>query len=172
MQALSGDIVVMVQGDEPLLVPDAVVRVAQPLIDDPSVVCTNLLSPLESDADLANPNIVKAVCAQDHRIMFFSRASIPCYRTRVEVPVYRQTGIMGFRTSLLRQYSALPETPFERAESVDMLRLLEHGLPIHGVVVSYPTIGVDRPEDVALVETWLRGHAEQKALFEQTLEMR
>lgn len=172
MQALAGEIVVMVQGDEPLLVPDAVERVAQPLIDDPAIVCTNLLSPLESDDDLGNPNIVKAVCARDGRVMFFSRAPIPYYRKRVEAPVYRQTGIMGFRATLLRKYASLPETPFEQAESVDMLRLLEHGLPIHGVVVSYPTIGVDRPEDVPVVETWLRGNAQQKALFEQTMGRR
>lgn len=169
MRSLDGEIVVMVQGDEPLLVPDAVERIAQPLIDRADVVCTNLLSPLESDADLENPNIVKAVCATDGRVMFLSRASIPFYRKHVDCPVFRQTGIMAFRASLLRQYSTLPETPFERAESVDMLRLLEHGLPIHGVVVSYPTIGVDRPEDVPVVERWLAGNAQQQALYEQTL---
>lgn len=172
MRSLDGDIVVMVQGDEPLLLPDAVERIAQPLLDRPDVVCTNLLSPLESDADLSNPNIVKAVCAADGRVMFLSRAPIPFFRKKVECPVYRQTGIMAFRSSLLREYSALPETPFERAEAVDMLRLLEHGLPIHGVVVSYPTIGVDRPEDVPIVERWLASNAQQKALFDRTLGQR
>ncbi len=169
MRSLSGDIIVMVQGDEPLLVPDAVERIAQPLRDRPEVVCTNLLSPLESDADLANPNIVKAVCAQDGRVMFLSRSSIPSYRKRVECPVYRQTGIMAFRADLLRHYSTLPETPFERAESVDMLRLLEHGIAIHGVVVDYPTVGVDRPEDVPAVETWLQGNPLQRALYDRTM---
>lgn len=133
MRSLDGDIVVMVQGDEPLLVPEAVERVARPLRDRPDVVCTNLLSPLESERDLSNPNIVKAACAQDGRVLFFSRAPIPFYRARVACPIYRQTGIMAFRTELLRRYATLPETPFERAESVDMLRLLEHGVAIHGV---------------------------------------
>src|SRR5262245_52634741 len=105
MRSLAGDIVVMVQGDEPLLVPDAVERIAAPLRTRPEVVCTNLLSPLESDADLANPNIVKAACAEDGRVLFFSRAAIPFYRKRVEVPIYRQTGIMAFRADLLRRYS-------------------------------------------------------------------
>jgi 3-deoxy-manno-octulosonate cytidylyltransferase (CMP-KDO synthetase) len=172
MRSLAGDIVVMVQGDEPLLVPDAVERVAQPLRDRADVVCTNLLSPLESDADLSNPNIVKAACAQDGRVMFFSRAPIPLYRKRVECPIYRQTGIMAFRSDLLRRYSSLPETPFERAESVDMLRLLEHGVPIHGVVVEYPTVGVDRPEDVPAVEQWLHGNAVQRALYDRTMVTR
>lgn len=172
MRSLPGDIVVMVQGDEPLLVPDAIERVAQPLIDSPEVVCTNLLSPLESDADLANPNIVKAVCALDGRVMFLSRSPIPSYRKRVACPVYRQTGIMAFRTNLLHRYSTMPETPFEQAESVDMLRLLEHGVSIHGVVVDYPTVGVDRPEDVPAVEQWLRTHEQQRALYEQTMAVR
>jgi 3-deoxy-manno-octulosonate cytidylyltransferase (CMP-KDO synthetase) len=172
MRSRTADVVVMVQGDEPLLVPDAVVRVARPLLERGDVVCTNLLSPLESEADLANPNIVKAVCAQDGRIMFLSRAPIPFYRSRTEAPVYRQTGIMGFRAGLLRQYAALPETPFERAESIDMLRLLEHGLAIHGVVVDFPTIGVDRPEDVPVVESWLRQNPLQHSLYEQTLGRR
>lgn len=169
MRSLPGDIVVMVQGDEPLLVPDAVTRVAQPLRDRPEVVCTNLLSPLEQDADLANPNVVKAACALDGRIMFLSRAPIPFYRQRVVCPIYRQTGIMAFRTDLLRRYSQLPETPFERVESVDMLRLLEHGLSIHGVVVDYATVGVDRPEDVPLVERWLLTDALQKDLHDRTV---
>ncbi len=169
MRSLDGDIVVMVQGDEPLLVPDAVERVAQPLRERSEVVCTNLLSPLESEADLSNPNIVKAVCALDGRVMFLSRAPIPFFRKKVECPVYRQTGIMAFRSSLLRQYATLPETPFERAESVDMLRLLEHGVAIHGVVVDYPTVGVDRPEDVLAVEEWLKGNPVQRALYDQTM---
>lgn len=167
MRSLSGDVVVMVQGDEPLLMPDAVSRIAQPLLERSDVVCTNLLSPLQSDADLANPNIVKALCDQRSRVMFLSRAPVPFYRTRVGCPVYRQTGIMAFRSTLLRTYSTLAETPFERAEAIDMLRLLEHGLPIHGVVVDYPTVGVDRPADVTVVERWLRDDPTQRSLHER-----
>lgn len=169
MHHLEGDVVVMVQGDEPLLMPDAVTRIAQPLLERDEVVCTNLLSPLESDADLGNPNIVKAACDQHGRVLFFSRAPIPYYRKRVDCPIYRQTGIMAFRASLLRTYAKLRETPFERAEAVDMLRLLEHGYPIHGVVVDYPTVGVDRPEDVPVVERRLREDPVQRALHERIM---
>ena len=167
MRHLTGDVVVMVQGDEPLLMPDAVSRVAQPLIERDEVVCANLLSPLESDADLANPNIVKAACDQSGRVMFLSRAHIPFFRKRIECPIYRQTGIMAFRASLLRTYATLSETPFERAEAIDMLRLLEHGYPIHGVVVDYPTVGVDRPEDVAIVERRLSEDPVQRGLYDR-----
>jgi 3-deoxy-manno-octulosonate cytidylyltransferase (CMP-KDO synthetase) len=167
-RSVDATIVVMVQGDEPLLLPEAVRQVAAPLVDDRSVVCTNLLSPLESDVDRRSPDIVKAACALNGDVLYFSRAAIPLFRSRVEVPVYRQTGIMAFRADLLRQYAALPETPLERAESVDMLRLLEHGIPVRGVRVDYRTMGVDRPADVPAVEHLLRTDERQRDLFART----
>ena len=168
-RAVDAPIVVMVQGDEPLLLPDAVQRVAAPLLEDPSVVCTNLLSPLESDEDRSNPDIVKAACRLDGDIMYFSRAAIPLFRSRVEVPVFRQTGIMAFRSDLLHEYARLEETPLERAESVDMFRLLEHGYRIRGVRVAYRTVGVDRPEDVPAVEQLLKTDPVQRDLYRRTL---
>jgi 3-deoxy-manno-octulosonate cytidylyltransferase (CMP-KDO synthetase) len=171
MRQLPGDVVVMVQGDEPLLNPEAVSRIAAPLLASADVQCTNLLSPLESEADLANPNIVKAACDQAGRVLFLSRASIPYYRKQIACPIYRQTGIMAFRASLLKTYAHLPETPFERAEAIDMLRLLEHGLTIHGVVVEYPTIGVDRQEDVPVVERVLRDDPTQRDFHRRITEV-
>lgn len=168
MQYLPGDIVAMVQGDEPLLIPDAVRMVTRPLLDDASLDVVNLLSPLESEADYLNPNIVKAVCNLRGDLMYLTRAAVPHFRERVAVPVYRQTGIMAFRTSFLHRFSTLPETQLERAESVDMLRVLEHGIRIAGVIVEYNTLGVDRPTDVPLVEAVLRDNAAQRALFERT----
>lgn len=167
-RGIDADIVVMVQGDEPLLLPEAVRQIAAPLVADPSVMCTNLLSPLESEGDRKNPDIVKAACAISGDIMYFSRAPIPLFRSRVEAPVFRQTGIMAFRSALLRRYATLTETPLERAESVDMFRLLEHGIRIRGVYVDYRTIGVDRPEDVPAVERLLREDRRQRDLFERT----
>lgn len=171
MMSLPGDIVAMVQGDEPLLNPAAVEQVSKPLIDDSTLDCVNLLSPLESAADLSNPNIVKAVCDLAGNVIYLTRAAVPHFRARVDVPVFRQTGIMAFRTTFLHRYSALPETPLERAESVDMLRVLEHGIRIRGVVTSYVTLGVDRPSDVPLVERVLREDPEQRALFRRTMAM-
>ena len=88
------------------------------------------------------------------------------FKTQVKVPVYRQTGIMAFRKEALIQFSALPETALERAESVDMLRPIEHGMRIAGVVVDYVTIGVDRPSDVTLVESVIQHNPVQHALFQ------
>ena len=167
MQRLPGDIVAMVQGDEPLLMPEAVSQVVQPLLDDPSLDVVNLLSPLESPDDYTNPNIVKAVCDGQGNVIYLTRAPVPFFRQQVVVPVYRQTGIMAFRAAFLPRFSALPETALEKAESVDMLRVLEHGIRIRGVVAGYTTMGIDRPEDVELVESVLRRDHVQRALFER-----
>jgi 3-deoxy-manno-octulosonate cytidylyltransferase (CMP-KDO synthetase) len=167
IQSLPGDIIVMVQGDEPLLVPEAISNVIEPLLSDPGVDIVNLLSPLESADDYSNSNIVKAACNLKGDIMFFSRAPIPYFRENVDVPVYRQTGIMAFRREILKRFSSLAETPFERAESVDMFRAIEHGLRIAGVLVNYSTIGVDRPSDVGMVETVLKNDKLQNGLFNQ-----
>lgn len=162
---LPGNIIVMVQGDEPLLNPQAIAGVVAPLLADPAVDIVNLLSPLESADDYSNPNIVKAACNLKGDVMFFSRGSIPYFREQIDVPVYRQTGIMAFRREILEQFSSLPETPFERAESVDMFRAIEHGLRIAGVVTNYSTLGVDRPGDVSLVESVLKNDDLQNKLF-------
>ena len=166
MVNLPGDIVVMVQGDEPLLMPEAVAAVSAPLLADPSLPIVNLLSPLQSEDDYLNPNIVKAVCNLNGDVVYFSRAPIPYFRVQVSVPVYRQTGIMAFRKDALRKFSDLSPTALEKAESVDMLRAIEHGMRIAGVVANYPTIGVDRPSDVALVETAIAQDPVQQNLFQ------
>ena len=140
MEGRAGEVVVIVQGDEPLLLPHVIDLVAAPLLERPDVGCTNLLSPLASPADLDNPDIVKAVLDTHGFVMFLSRASIPFFRQQVACPVYRQTGIMALRADFLGEYIRLPETPFERAEAIDMLRLLEHGRPILGVVADQPTL--------------------------------
>lgn len=166
IQNLPGHIIVMVQGDEPLLVPEAISAVVAPLLADPTVDIVNLLSPLESDEDYSNPNIVKAACNLKGDVMFFSRNPIPYFRNKGIVPVFRQTGIMAFRREILERFSSLPETPFEKAESVDMFRAIEHGLRIAGVVTNYATLGVDRPVDVGLVETVLKNDDFQNKLYQ------
>lgn len=168
MQSLPGDIVVIVQGDEPLIDPDAIERVVQPLVDDPEVQCTNLVSPFAGEADRSNPDIVKAVCALSGDIVYLTRASVPHFREKGAVPVYRQTGIMAFRTGMLQQFADWPETPLERAESVDMMRIVEHGGRIRGVLVEASTAGVDRPEDVGAVEQLARSQPLQRELLAKT----
>lgn len=169
MESLPGEIVVMVQGDEPLLIPGAITAVAAPLLADSSLQIVNLLSPLQLPDDLGNPNIVKAVCNLAGDVIYLTRASVPFYREQLQVPVYRQTGIMAFRKSGLKLFSSLSPTSLEKAESVDMLRAIEHGVRIAGVVADYTTAGVDRASDVGIIEDALRNDPVQKALHQSIL---
>lgn len=167
IQNLPGDIIVMVQGDEPLLIPNAITALVAPLLKDKSLPIVNLLSPLESEADYSNPNIVKAACNKFGDVMYFSRSAIPLFREKVEVPIYRQSGIMAFRRDALINFGSLNPTPFEKAESVDMFRALENDIRIKGVVVDYSTVGVDRLEDVKIVEDILKNNLIQNKLFQK-----
>lgn len=169
MLQLPGEIVAMVNGDEPLLVPDAITQVITPLLENHELDVVNLLSPLETEDDYLNANIVKAVCDQYGSVIYLTRAPIPFFRHRVSVPVYRQTGIMAFRNSFLTRFSMLPETPLEKAESIDMLRVLENSIRICGVVANYPTLGVDQPSDITLIEDVLGRDPAQRELLRQTL---
>jgi 3-deoxy-manno-octulosonate cytidylyltransferase (CMP-KDO synthetase) len=170
-RGLEGDVFITVQGDEPLLQPGWLEAVTDPFWKKKSVGCTNLLSVLEGEDDLANPNIVKAACDQRGRILHFARYFKPAHPERACCPIFRQTGIQAFRAETLNLFSRLNPTPFEQAESVDMCRLIEHGHEILGVVMEAPTYGVDRPEHVALIEEILKNDPMQKELHERILEV-
>jgi 3-deoxy-manno-octulosonate cytidylyltransferase (CMP-KDO synthetase) len=167
---LNADLFVTIQGDEPLLQPEWIDGVVRPFSRDPKLGCTNLLSRLEGDDDLGNPNIVKAACDANGDIMFFARTIRSMYPDRGEAPIFRQTGIQAFRAETLRVFSSLAPTPFEKIESVDMFRLIEHGHRIAGVVMDAPTYGVDRVEHVAQIERLLREDPVQRGLHERILD--
>jgi 3-deoxy-manno-octulosonate cytidylyltransferase (CMP-KDO synthetase) len=149
------DLVVMVQGDEALMAPElaeAILAIYER--DRPAVV--NLGSRLYRDEDHDDVNTVKVVADPKGRVLYFSRAPIPSRARAKRVPMYQQTGVMGFAADFLDRFSALPQTPLEIIESVDMLRVLEHGLPIALVTTETETIGVDTPADLARAEQKLR----------------
>jgi len=126
----SSDIVVILQGDEPLLVAEVIDHLIAPLKQDPEILCANLVSIIHDQKDLADPDIVKAVIDQKGNVLCFSRAGIPYHRTEADCPIYRQTGLSAFRKSFLQKFSKLSPTPLEIIESVDFMRILEHGYPI------------------------------------------
>jgi len=167
MTKRSSEVVAIVQGDEPLVRPKDIETVIAPFSKGKEMSCVSLLSPLESTADYNNSNIVKTACDQQGTIMYFSRAPIPHYQRSGTCPIYRETGIRAFRSDFLNTYIELPETPFERVESVDMMRVLEHGYKIHGVATDYVTIGVDHAKDVEVVERILSSDSLQGKLHAQ-----
>ncbi len=165
------DIAVIVSGDEPLFFPEVLDRLVQPMLEDETVYCTNLLSVIHDQEDLHKLDIVKAVLNQQNDIMFFSRSPIPYFRVQNNCPMYRQTGLAAFTKSFLSQFSKLSPTPMEVAESVDFLRILEHGYTIRGSVYDQITIGVDRPNDAELVKDILQNDQQQSRYYQKILNL-
>lgn len=156
LKLADNDLALMVQGDEILMTPDMADAVVTAFARTrPSVV--NLASRIYRAEEHDDPNVVKVTFAPDGRALYFSRAPIPSRARMKELIAYQQTGVIGFSAAFLKRYSTLPQTPLERAESVDMLRLLEHGLPIQIVTTDSETIGVDTPADHARAEKILAG---------------
>jgi 3-deoxy-manno-octulosonate cytidylyltransferase (CMP-KDO synthetase) len=157
-EKLDADIIVMIQGDEPMTVPEMIGAAVQPMLDDPNIGCVNLFKEIENDAEHRNPNTIKVVMDARKRALYFSRQPIPTLPSDVTTPErsYKQVCVIPFRRELLFEYTSLPATPLEKAESVDMLRLLEHGYDVHMVETEYATHAVDTAEDRALVEKLMR----------------
>jgi len=168
---LEADIIVNAQGDEPLILPEAIQDVAAPLARRDDALCSCLIYPITNQNELQDVNIVKAVLDRNNRVMYFSRSPIPHRRTSEDYPLYKQSGIMAYQKEFLHQYSRLAPTPLEKAESVDMLRILEHGYKILGVVTPYVTAGVDIPDDIAKIEKLLAEDDRQRAFYERTLSL-
>jgi 3-deoxy-manno-octulosonate cytidylyltransferase (CMP-KDO synthetase) len=149
------DLVLMVQGDEVMVTPDmldAMVGVHQ----DTGAPVVNLISRLRSTSDHDDPNRVKCCIALDGRALFFSRSPIPSRVRTDDVPMYQQTGIIGFSADFLTIFQNLSRTPMEIAEGIDMLRTLEHGYEIRTVPTDAQMLGVDTPNDRIRAEQLLR----------------
>ncbi len=149
---LDCDVVLNVQGDEPLLDPRALGEVVAPF-SDPTVSMSTLYRRIERPSELTDPNIVKVVLDRGGYALYFSRAPIPHARDPRGgwPPLYRHVGVYGYRRSALLVLSALEPTPLERTESLEQLRALEHGIRIKAVETAYDSIGVDTPEDLEQV---------------------
>lgn len=169
IQKIDADIVVIVQGDEPLLDPDSLNILIKPMVDDNDIQCTNLISIIRNEEDLSDVDIVKTVLNNQNQIMYFSRSPIPHMRVKNNCPMYRQTGISAFTKFFLQEYSRLSPTPMEVAESVDFLRILEHGHSILGVIYEQETAGVDRPDDVGKIEKILKKDPSQEKIYKKIL---
>jgi 3-deoxy-manno-octulosonate cytidylyltransferase (CMP-KDO synthetase) len=136
-----------VQGDEILVTPEMLDKVIEDYQSHQTPV-VNLLSRIYTEADHIDPNVVKVVSSPDQRALYLSRAPIPSRYRDQDAPAYQQTGVIGFAKSFLSHFSQLPQTPLEKVESIDMLRILEHGLTLRVVYTEQETIAVDVPLDL------------------------
>ncbi len=168
---LEADIVVNIQGDEPLVTPDMIEKLVEPLLHRDDIQAACLIYPIVELNDLEDINTVKAVKSIDNSIMYFSRSPIPNFKRGEKSSFFEQSGIMAYRKDFLHKYSKLPQTPLERAESVDMLRILEHGYKIYGVITDNVTIEVDIPEHVSKIEEAILRDKNQRAYYERILKL-
>lgn len=155
------EIVVNVQGDEPLIDPALVDAVAAKLAGDAGLVMSTAAHPIASAADFFNPNVVKVVLDKTGRALYFSRAPIPWARDAFAIDkgvlpealgALRHVGIYGYRAGFLRAYRDLAVSPLEGIEALEQLRVLWHGHAIGVFVTEHaPAAGVDTPEDLARV---------------------
>jgi len=151
------DIAVMIQGDEPMVTPEMIEAAVAPMVDDPSILVVNLMAPLETTEEHDDPNEVKVVCDLSGNARYFSREAIPSRKMGTKIPsMLKQVCIIPFQRDFLIQFNQLPCTPLEIAESVDMMRVLEHGYTVKMVLSPQITFSVDTPSDLQEVEGILR----------------
>ena len=153
IQNIPCDIVVIIQGDEPLVTPEMIDEAVAPMMADPAIQCINLMADIDSDEDFNDPNEVKVVVDRKGDALYFSREPIPSVKKgERDFPRYKQVCIMPFSRKFLFTYMSLPPTPLEKIESVDMLRILEHGFKVRMIRTAAKTCSVDTMEDLHYVE--------------------
>ncbi len=149
------DIMVMVQGDEPMTHPDMITEAVQPMLDDPSIKVLNLVGRIDSVAEFEDRNCIKVVCDLQGNALYFSREPIPTRCKTDVVPMRKQVCIIPFRRDYLLEYTRMEPTPVEVVESVDMMRVLEHGGRVYMAPTKHTTYAVDTEADARRVEALL-----------------
>jgi 3-deoxy-manno-octulosonate cytidylyltransferase (CMP-KDO synthetase) len=161
--AETAELIVNIQGDEPLIDPYAIDAAILPLADDPSIEMGTLKKRIEDPREIGDPNVVKVVTDRSGNAIYFSRSAIPYVRDVHDVrgSYYKHIGLYVYRRDFLLRYSDLPVGPLERAERLEQLRALENGYPIRVAETDYESFGVDTPEDLERVSR----------LFDASLEL-
>ena len=147
----AADVVVNIQGDEPLIDPEAIDAALLAVVGENEVSMGTLMRRIEDPADIVNPNVVKVVTDLTGNAVYFSRSTIPYVRGAGDYPYFKHIGLYVYRREFLLRYSDLPVGPLERAERLEQLRAIENGYRIRVVETDYDSIGVDTPDDLERV---------------------
>ena len=145
------DLIINVQGDEPLIDPELIDSLAAAFDDDPDLQMATVKTEIADEAEQANPNNVKVVTDKNGYALYFSRSLLPYPRHHLGIPVYKHIGIYAYKRDFLLKYAKLAPTPLERAESLEQLRALENGYRIKVIETTSRFVGVDTEEDLAEV---------------------
>ncbi|SDD81368.1 3-deoxy-manno-octulosonate cytidylyltransferase [Sporomusa acidovorans] len=155
----NADIIINVQGDEPLIAPAVIDLLAGAFDHDPGLNMATLMTEMDKE-EYNLPSVVKVVTSLDGYALYFSRSLIPYPRNSKlpggPLPVYKHIGIYAYRRDFLLQYAAMAPTPLEATESLEQLRALEHGYKIKVLKTDFTSIGVDTPEDLEKVNEYFR----------------
>jgi len=154
-KSLRSDIVVNLQGDEPIFDPGMVEEMIAVMARDPEIDIATACHPIQDTESLQSPHVVKVVVDRRGRALYFSRAPIPSGALFDGARAFRHVGVYAFRRDVLARFSKLPRTPLEMAEQLEQLRALEHGMTIAVVETRHATVGVDVPADIKNVERFV-----------------
>jgi 3-deoxy-manno-octulosonate cytidylyltransferase (CMP-KDO synthetase) len=150
--AENAELVVNIQGDEPLLDPAAIDAAILPMAHDPEIAMGTLKKRIEDPREITDPNVVKVVTNHSGDAIYFSRFAIPYVRDQATPPVhYKHVGLYVYRRDFLLAYPTLRVGPLEQSERLEQLRALENGYAIRVVETEYDSLGVDTPEDLMRV---------------------
>ena len=158
-QRIDADIIINLQGDMPLVHPDSLSMIARPLRDEPDLLFSDMVGSLYDENEVNSANVVKVVFDLQGYALYYSREPIPSFKKLPPVMAagrFKQFGINAYRRASLSAFSSLSRTPLEKMESVDMLRLLEHGFKIRVVVSEHPVVGVDTDDDLKKAAEMMR----------------
>ncbi|MCB0408142.1 MAG: 3-deoxy-manno-octulosonate cytidylyltransferase [Bdellovibrionales bacterium] len=169
-RGLTSDVIINVQGDEPMVSSVAIEEVLAPFFQIEGLKTSCLVYPITDFSELNSENIVKVVLSRGNNILYLSRSRIPGKDVDNDVKYYKQSGIMAFAKDFLHEFHNLESTPLEQKESVDMLRVLEHDFSIQGVVSTNETKGVDIPEQISMIEELIMSDPKQKEIFERIVK--
>jgi 3-deoxy-manno-octulosonate cytidylyltransferase (CMP-KDO synthetase) len=145
------DIVVNIQGDEPLIDPGAIDAAVLPILEEPAIQMGTLKKRIEHAPEIADPNVVKVVTDRFENAIYFSRSTIPYPQNQPGITHYKHIGLYVYNRKFLLRYSDLPIGPLEQAERLEQLRALENGFRIRVVETDYESFGVDAPADLERV---------------------
>jgi 3-deoxy-manno-octulosonate cytidylyltransferase (CMP-KDO synthetase) len=146
------DIVVLVQGDEPMTHPEMINEALAPMLSNSRIQITNLLGKIDGIEEFEDRNCIKVVCDLEGDALYFSREPIPTRCKADTIPMRKQVCVIPFRRDFLLEYTRMTPTALEVAESVDMMRILEHGMKVRMVPTKHATYSVDTPQDLHRLE--------------------